>query len=106
MNTPPKADELTDEDRGLVNLVESVLVDPAIHTDTRMRLAHQISDLLRDTHAPSGGPAGPAVQAPARPPVETPLPEALETVLTDPNLHTDARLRIHREIRELVRAER
>ena len=38
---------LDGEDKQLVDLVTSVLVDPNIHTDTRMRLFEEISRLLR-----------------------------------------------------------
>jgi hypothetical protein len=71
----------------LVDLVDSVLVDPNLHTDTRMRLHREIGELLRAKHGDH-------------------LPALLHSVLVDPNLHTDLRMRLHREISEMVRGAR
>jgi hypothetical protein len=50
MNEHPETHELPDEDGQLVDLVTSVLVDPNLHTDLRMRLHREITELLRTTH--------------------------------------------------------
>ncbi|HTT27375.1 MAG TPA: hypothetical protein VMG37_03125 [Solirubrobacteraceae bacterium] len=103
---------LDGEDKQLVDLVTSVLVDPNIHTDTRMRLDQEITEILRsadgDVYRRS------RAQVDARPKVTRPThehretyahraPEVLTSVLVDPNLHTDARMRIHQEIAEILR---
>ncbi len=105
--------ELVGGDRRLVDLAEAALEDPNLHTDLRMRLHREITDLLRDAHGD--------LQAPPEPePLERSLggdadlatgsdgdpAHLLRAVLTDPNLHTDTRMRLHREIIELLHAAR
>lgn len=105
-NTSQIARELPVEDAELVDLLRAVLVDPNLYTDLRMRLHHEISAVLRavgrDLRHKSVGEVG---QRPfeAR---DGHLPELLTTVLVDPNLHSDLRTRLHREIRAILRAAR
>jgi len=94
--TAPRADHQ------LVDLVRTALVDPNIHTDTRMQICNQIVELLR-THGSASSAAPRPHAAPHRFAYEQ-LPDVLESVLTDPNLHTDTRARLHWEIRELLAA--
>jgi hypothetical protein len=98
MNAHRQTAELSHADGRLVDLVRTALVDPNIHTDTRMHICEQITELLR-THSPSHD-----ALAPARQPDHDQLPGVLESVLTDPNIHTDTRARLHREIREILEA--
>jgi len=96
--------QLAREDGHLVNLVQAALTDPNLHTDLRMRLAQEISELLQ--------PRQVTVERPSRyePPRQSPDPDGdglsreLMSVLVDPNLHTDLRMRLYREIPELVRS--
>jgi hypothetical protein len=99
-------DELTAEDGQLLDLVTAVLVDPNVHTDLRMRLHNEITELLRTTHEHLYGPPGRQPHEPPAPSDEGQLPDMLRAVLVDPNLHTDLRMRLHREIPELLRAAR
>jgi len=114
-NEPGKP-RLEGEDKQLVDLVTAVLVDPNLHTDTRMRLDQEITEILRsadadlyhrksrelraraDSHHPSD-----TAPAPEEPYVDA-APDVLTSVLVDPNLHTDARMRIHNEIAEILRS--
>jgi hypothetical protein len=91
-----------DEHGQLVEFLDSVLVDPNVHTDTRMRLHQEIEallcganrDLCPDTSATrSEWTPETAIEH---------LPELVGSVLVDPNIHTDARMQLHREIRELL----
>jgi hypothetical protein len=91
-------------DRHLVDLVSAALVDPNIHTDTRMRLHEQISDVLNKAQPDLHVEPGRVLHEQKSQPSEPRLPKALESVLTDPALHTDTRMRLHREILELLRA--
>lgn len=96
------AHSLIDEDRRLVDLVGRVLVDPNLHTDLRLRLHREIMELLDATREDSARTArGESADAPTRIHPDDPA-RLLETVLVDPNLHTDLRLRLHREIGELL----
>ena len=94
------------DDRELVDLLRSVLVDPNLHTDRRMRLHQQVSAILRamrrDLHeeAVEDGPEGMFDAAEDR------LPDLLTAVLVDPNLYTDLRMRLHREIRVVLQCAR
>jgi uncharacterized protein (UPF0147 family) len=103
-------DRLGHEDKQLVDLVTAALVDPNIHTDARMRLHEEITELLRGAHhdAHRDGAAvepRPAAQAPPeRSPVDSDgVLRLLTEVLVDPNLHTDTRMRLHDQISRLVR---
>jgi hypothetical protein len=92
------------EDRELVDLLRAVLVDPNLYTDRRMRLHRQIAAVLRAAHVDlygesAGGADEHGIEADA-----DRLPDLLTAVLVDPNLYTDLRMRLHREIRTLLRA--
>ncbi|MGB0097338.1 MAG: hypothetical protein WBP81_32965 [Solirubrobacteraceae bacterium] len=95
--------KLTDDDGKLVDLVKAVLVDPDLHTDTRMRLTNEIRALLRS--APEAASGAQASEAHQRSPAgdHHQLAELLDAVLVDPNLHTDTRMRLYREISESLR---
>jgi ribosome maturation protein Sdo1 len=95
--------ELDGEDRELVDLVEAVLVDPNVHTDLRMHLAQEITELLRTAHEHAYGPRGVEVHERALEAHGGHVPGVLAEVLVDPNLHTDVRMRVHREISEILR---
>jgi hypothetical protein len=103
----------------LVDLVSAVLVDPNLHTDMRMRLQQEISSTLSTAHKDLYGQSGSEPHPhphPHPPPDRDPDPDPdpdpdqanhvsalLMAVLEDPNLHTDMRLRLHREITEMLR---
>ena len=94
--------QLPPEDGELVDLLTAVVVDPNLHTDRRMRLHHEISAVLRaiqrDLYGESGGESRyEAIEADS-----SELPDLLTTVLVDPNLHSDLRMRIHRDIRTIL----
>ena len=93
---------LGSEDRHLVDLLATVLVDPAIHTDARLRLYHDTEQILHDAHEEIHGAAGPDVHRRALKTHQDWLPDVLASVLVDPNLHTDTRLRLHQEIAEIL----
>jgi len=103
INVPPEA-HLAAEDRRLVDMLETVLVDPNLHTDTRMRLHTEIDEILRGVHDDLHGPAGQEVHARKLEAHDGHLPEVLASVLVDPNLHTDTRLRVHHQIAEILSA--
>ena len=69
MNIEAKTQKLGAEDGKLVDLVTAALVDPTLHTDTRMRLHEQITRLLHTPHAevPQFATNVPAPAAQARP---------------------------------------
>lgn len=98
MNRPEQPTELSHTDGQLVDLVRSALVD--IHTDTRMHICDQIAELLRPHRSAH------EALARARQPHHDELPSVLESVLTDPSIHTDTRARLHREIRDILAARR
>jgi len=89
-------------ERQLVDLVGAALVDPNVHTDMRMRLHRELTELLsrahEDLHGSRGAGADHAAAAES-----SHVPSLLEAVLVDPNLQTDARLRLHREIQDILR---
>jgi hypothetical protein len=93
--------KLATEDRELVDLLRAVLVDPNLYTDRRMRLHRKIGAVLcsarHDLYGDSAdGPEDELVADADR------LPDLLTRVLVDPNLYTDRRMRLHREIRALI----
>jgi hypothetical protein len=94
------------EDRHLVDLLASVLVDPNLHTDTRMRLYHDVDEILRGAHDDLHGSTGHEVHRRALEVHGGRLPDVLESVLVDPNLHTDTRLRLHDQIAEILATAR
>ncbi len=51
--TPHEASML-DHDPQVAKLLEAMLVDPTLHTDTRMRLYHEIPQLVETAHQHSG----------------------------------------------------
>lgn len=99
MSERPTADTPALDDHGLVALVQAALVDPNLHTDTRMRLHGQIVELARGAHEELHGQEG-TREALAR--HGDHVPDLLRAVLVDPSLHTDTRMRLHREIGELL----
>ncbi len=101
-----EARELTPEEGRVVDELQSVLVDPNLHTDMQMRLQQEVKDLLRATHEEAHGPTGAAVHDSALVTHGDHLPDLVTAVLTDPNVHSELRLRICREIPELVSAAR
>ena len=103
-------DRLGSDDSKLVDLVAAVLVDPTIHTDVRMRLHEEITEILRYAHHdihPRGTTDSRRRQVPAHaqpPPVDADgVRDLLTKILIDPNLHTDTRMRLHEQISRLVR---
>ncbi len=92
------------DDQQLVDVVSAVLVDPNVHTDLRMRLQEEIRSLLHSAHEHSHAAAEHPRHLRESPPAPEHLPELMQAVLSDPNLHTDMRMRLHREIPEIVRA--
>ena len=106
MSQRDEAHEPAAEDRRLVDVLESVLVDPNLHTDLRMRLHREIAALLRTAHEDLYGPAGREVHERTLAAHGEHLPSVLKSVLVDPNLHTDLRMRLHREIAALLRTAR
>lgn len=105
MTAETKTQHLTGEDEQLVDLVSSSLVDPNVHTDLRMRLHEEITEILHRTHEELYGTKPSVI---AHEPSEQParLRELLTSVLVDPNLHTDARMRLHEELPELLESAR
>jgi hypothetical protein len=111
----PATDELTPsrlsgDDSRLVELVTAVLVDSNVHTDLRMRLSREITDMLSRTHeelyGPVDGPARREALQRSLAAADDHVSALLTAVLVDPNLHTDLRMRLCREIPELIRTGR
>lgn len=97
------SDERECHDTALVDLVSSVLVDPNLHTDQRMRLHEQIQDLLRDAHPQRYHAAAAHVDAATAAMDEHQrASRVLAAMLADPNVHTDTRLRLFEQIPRLV----
>jgi hypothetical protein len=90
------------EDRQLVDLLATVLTDPNIHTDTRMRLREEITEILAGAHEDLHGAAGRELHRRAVESHGGRLPDVLASVLVDPNLHTDMRMRLCVEIGEIL----
>jgi hypothetical protein len=93
---------LEPEDQKLVDLLADVLVDPNLHTDTRLRLHQEIAEILRGAHVDLHGPAGHEVHERALEAHGGRLPDLLATVLVDPTLHTDTRMRLHEQIAQIL----
>ncbi len=93
--------ELPVEDAELVDLLTAVLIDPNLYTDRRMRLHREISAVLRAVHRDLYGESGES-RCQALEADSTRLPDLLATVLVDPNLHSDLRMRLHRDIRAIL----
>src|SRR5690242_15436787 len=94
------------KDRQLVDLLTSVLTNPNIHTDTRMRLHEEIGEILRGAHDDLHGAAGKQMHQRALESHGGRLPDLLASVLVDPALHTDLRMRLHQEIGDILSAAR
>ena len=93
---------LDNEDQRLADLLADVLVDPNLHTDTRLRLHQEIAEILRGAYVDLHGLAGHELHARALERHGGRLSDVLASVLVDPNLHTDTRLRLHREIAQIL----
>jgi len=106
MNPQENTDKLDDPDAHLVDLVASALVDPNLHTDTRMRLYHQLTELIQSAHEGLHGAAAGAAPTASQTPEDGQLPKMLHAVLVDPNLPTDERMRLHRRISEVIQNAR
>jgi hypothetical protein len=104
MNQPGTTPHLAGEDRQLVDLLRAVLVDPTLHTDRRMRLHREIRAVLRAAHRELYGEPADEAHSDALEADGDHLPDLLSTVLVDPNLYTDLRMRLHREIRAVLRS--
>lgn len=97
-------DRLEGEDKRLVDLVTAALVDPNLHTAARMRLHREITEILRPAHEHEVPPR-PSVREVERHEIELHddrLGPVLTAVLVDPNLHTDTRMRLRREISKIL----
>jgi hypothetical protein len=95
---------LAPEDRDLVDLLRAVLTDPNLHTDRRMRLHREIRVVLRSAHRELYGESADDAYDRTLDAHGDRLPDLLTTVLVDPNLYTDLRMRLHREIRAFLRS--
>lgn len=104
MNVQEQTQKVSPEDGKLVDLVTAALTDPNLHTDTRMRISNEIRELLQTTHEDLYGADGRKVHERTAAKHDQQISPMLEAVLGDPNLHTDLRIRLHREIAEILRA--
>ena len=77
-------------------------MDPNLDTDARLRLHHTIAEIVRRAHVDVHGPAGHEVHARALEAHGGRLPDLLAAVLVDPNLHTDTRMRLHKQIARIL----
>ena len=102
MNAETKTQKLGAEDGKLVDLVTAALVDPNLHTDTRMHISNEIAEQLRATHEDLYGPDGRERHERTAAEHDHHVPKMLEAVLVDPTLRTDLRMRLHREIEEIL----
>ncbi|HTX30363.1 MAG TPA: hypothetical protein VMD09_03210 [Solirubrobacteraceae bacterium] len=96
------ANPIEAENQRLVDLVSAVLVDPNLHTDLRMRLCEEITELLRPAPSHPSGVGHGAPHLISRGVAGDHLAGLMQAVLSDPNLHTDLRMRLYREIPRLV----
>jgi hypothetical protein len=106
MNADAQTQNLRTEDGKLVDLVTAALVDPNLHTDTRMHISNQITEILRGAHEDLYGADGRERHERTAAAHDHQVPKMLEAVLVDPNLHTDRRMRLHREIEEILNRAR
>ena len=103
-NNPAR--QLRPEEGKVVDELAAVLVDPDLHTDMRMHLQQEIKQLLRATHEEAHGSAGSAAHESALAAHGEHLPGLVTAVLTDPNVHSELRMRISREITALLSTAR
>ena len=89
-----------------MDLLAAVLVDPNLHTDRIMRLYREVRTILRAAHDDLFGGGAQEVQRQEAEASDDHLPDLLAAVLVDPNLYTDLRLRLHRDIRMALSAVR
>ena len=106
MTAQSSSHPLNGEDRRLVDLVAAALVDPNLHTDQRMRLSHEIDEVLRRAHEQLRGPAGREVRERPLAAGEHEIPKVLEAMLVDPNLRTDVRMRLTHDVERMLGAAR
>jgi hypothetical protein len=113
MNAQQETQKPDTADVHLVDLVSAALVDPELHTDARMRLHRELTELIETTRHGLSGREISEPPTPSREPADAEAPQvvaahaltkALSTVLVDPRLHTDTRLRLHKQIPEMIRA--
>ena len=100
---PSGHSESRSSERRLTDLVREALVDPNLHTDTRMRLQNEITELLRVAQEPPHHLHRSAGDQRPRPELVDDPAGLLEATLEDPALHTDQRLRLHDQISEMLR---
>jgi hypothetical protein len=106
MNVEERTRQLSVEDGKLIDLVTAALADPNLHTDTRMRISNEIRELLRATHQDLYGGDGGKVREWTTAERDHQVSALLGAVLVDPNLHTDLRMRLHREIAQILAVRR
>ena len=113
MDTHQESQKPHAADVHLIDLVGAALVDPSLHTDARMRLHRDLTELIESARHDLSGPAiSEAPRLSAEPPdgelaevvAARELTKVLSAVLVDPDLHTDTRLRLREEIHEMIRA--
>ena len=113
MNAQQESQNPDAADVHLVDLVSAALVDPELHTDARMRLHGELTELIENArHGVTGREISEAPTPPSEPAdgeaaqvvAAHALTKDLSTVLVDPRVHTDTRLRLHKQIPELIRA--
>ncbi len=88
---------ISGRDGQLVDLVSAALEDPELDTDRRMRLQGEIREVLRKAHVDVHGDAGREAHDELAREHER-VERMLHAVLTDPDLHTDLRMRLLQEI--------
>jgi len=106
MTVTSSTQPLGGEDQRLVDLVGSALVDPNLHTDQRMRLSHEIGELLRSAHEQAHGPAGREAHEQTLAANGHHMSKVLEAVLVDPDVRTDVRMRLMRDVERILSAAR
>ena len=111
MNAQQESHKPDATDVHLVDLVSAALVDPNLHTDARMRLHGELTELIEAARHGLSSRAISEAPALSQEPADRSevlaarkLAEVLSAVLVDPNLHTDTRLRLHQEIPEMIQA--
>lgn len=102
VNDDQRTSALPSDDRELVDLLRAVLVDPNVHTDLRMRLHREVSAILRAAREELERASADKARTREVESQDEPLPDLLTAVLVDPDLYTDLRMRLHREILAVV----